>query len=341
MSPEVRDAFKSLEISQADVIGTHTGGSQDRVEDYGPHHILLPKGARAEHIKLTPYQQFCWRVLGDKVRRSEKTNPALEEALISAHLRIRPDELTAMAMMTAIILLVVGIVVAIVLIVFLMGMLGMIALLLAIMLPILLPVAAYGMILGGPKGKAKARGKSIDLKLPSVMSFISALASADVNIDVIFKELSRQDIFGEIKGEAEWITRDTELLGVDILNAIKNAADRTPSQPFQDFLQGVVTTTSAGGKLKPYFLLKSEQYEQEQRLENKGKFETLGMLAESFVTVGVAFPLFLVVMMAIMALVGSDPDFTVMMLYVIAGGMIPGTGVGFLVGIDAIGGEKD
>ena len=76
------------------------------------------------------------------------------------------------------------------------------------------------------------------------MSFISAMASADVNVDVIFKELSRQEIYGEIKNEAEWITRDTELLGIDILTAISKAAQRTPSIKFQEFLQGVVTTST-------------------------------------------------------------------------------------------------
>jgi flagellar protein FlaJ len=168
------------------------------------------------------------------------------------------------------------------------------------------------------------------------MSFISAMASANVNIDVIFKELAKQPIYGEIQNEAEWITRDTELLGMDILTAIKVGSLRTPSIKFQDFLQGVVTTSASGGELKPFFMIKAKQYEDERRLDLKGRIETLGMLAESFVTVGVAFPLFLVVMMSIMALVGSNPDFIVMLLYVICFGMIPGTQVGFIMGITSM-----
>ena len=61
------------------------------------------------------------------------------------------------------------------------------------------------------------------------MSFVSAMSSADVNIDQIFKELGRQKIYGEVAEEAAWITRDTELLGVDILTAIRNGAQRSPS----------------------------------------------------------------------------------------------------------------
>src|SRR6059036_3821269 len=108
------------------------------------------------------------------------------------------------------------------------------------------------------------------------------MASADVPVDVIFKELSKQTVYGEVAREAEWITRDTELLGVDILSAIRNAAGRSPSGKFQDFLQGVVTTSTSGGQLKPYFLMKAEQFEKEDRLEMRKRMETLGMLAESF-----------------------------------------------------------
>ena len=162
------------------------------------------------------------------------------------------------------------------------------------------------------------------------MSFIAAMASANVNIDVIFKELSRQPLYGEIQREAEWITRDTELLGMDILTAIKAAALRTPSQKFQDFLQGVVTTATSGGELKPYFVSKAEQFEQEAKLALKAEMETLGMMAESYVTVVVAFPLFLVVILAIMALMGGAGESTITILWGVVCGMIPVSQAGFI-----------
>ena len=163
------------------------------------------------------------------------------------------------------------------------------------------------------------------------MSFISAMASADVPVNVIFKELSKQAVYGEVAEEAEWITRDTELLGVDILSAIRAGAARSPSVKFQDFLQGVVTTSTSGGQLKPYFLMKAEQYEKEDKLEMRKNMETLGMLAESFVTVVVAFPLFLVVIMAIMGLISKGGSgFVVTLLYVVVGLMIPISQFGFI-----------
>ena len=93
----------------------------------------------------------------------------------------------------------------------------------------------------------------------------------------------------------------------------------------------MVTTSTSGGQLKPYFLVKAEQFEKEDKLEMRKKMETLGMLAESFVTVVVAFPLFLVVIMAIMALISkTGSGFVVQLLFAVVAMMIPVSQFGFI-----------
>lgn len=309
----------------------------------GPHKIALPKGTKPTYVALTQYQQFCWRFMGRFVQKKGKVDQDLEEALVKAHMRMRPEEYLAMGYTTT---TMVGMASG--------GLAAVFALLLILlrvplwpmdtlyMFPILMGAAPYGLTRGiffgmGPLyrglpfSRAKKRARKIDKKLSSSMSFISAMASADVPVDTIFKELAKQKIYGEIKEEAEWITRDTELLGVDILTAIKNAANRTPSSKFQEFLQGVITTATSGGQLKPYFLMKADQYQKEDKLDLKKRMESMGLLAESYVTVVVAFPLFLVVIMAIMALISkTGSGFVVTLLFVVVGLMIPLSQFGFI-----------
>jgi len=310
------------------------------------HHLIrLPKGAKPVTVPLTKYQEFCWRVMGPFVLSRYKENEDLEENLVKAHIRMRPQEYLAFAWMSVTILAVVAALLALVVGVLFFALNVSIGVLLVMLfviagLPLILGYIVFfgfpGGILykGKPATGAKKRARKIDARISSAMSFISAMASADVPVDVIFKELSRQSVYGEVAKEAEWITRDTELLGVDILTAIKRGAGRSPSGKFQDFLQGVVTTSTSGGQLKPYFLLKAEQFEREDRLGMRAKMETLGMLAEAFVTVVVAFPLFLVVIMAIMALISrGQSEFVVTLLYVVVGLMIPMSQFGFIFAI--------
>jgi flagellar protein FlaJ len=304
--------------------------------ELGPRVIKLPEGAVPDYVKLTPYQEFSWRTLGKTVTSRMRPNPKLESTLLQSHMRLRPEEYTAYIWMTTLIVGVLALVGSLVfggvLIAFLGIEPGMVLIfsIMIVVLPIILTFVVMGSL---PGSKAKTRGRDINKRLGAAMSFISAMASADVNIDIIFKELSRQPIYGEIKNEAEWITRDTELLGNDILTAISNAAQRTPSTRFQEFLQGVVTTYTSGGQLKPYFLQKAEQFEKEYKLEIKSQLETLGLMAETFVTVVVAFPLFLIVIMAIMAIVpgaGGNTDTTVLLLWLVVGLMVPFSQFGFI-----------
>ncbi|MFP4169439.1 MAG: type II secretion system F family protein [Methanomassiliicoccales archaeon] len=337
LSPEDSDIFSRLESTKTEYLKTKR--TERGEEQYGPHLIRLPQGAAPDYIKLTKYQEFCWRVLGAFVRMRAKPNPKLEQSLLEAHFRMRQEEYLAYAWMTTIL---VGVAMAITSVAsggIIWGFLGVdpgLVLTLSVMLVAIPPVLTYVVVISLPASKAKSRGRDIDKRVGAAMSFISAMASADVNVDVIFKEMSRQEIYGEIKNEAEWITRDTELLGTDILTAISRAASRTPSNKFQEFLQGVVTSSTSGGQLKPYFLQKAEQFEKESKLDVRSQLETLGLMAESFVTVVVAFPLFLVVIMAIMAIVpsgGGSADFTVTLLYLVVGLMIPISQFGFIFSI--------
>ncbi len=329
--PEVSDAFKTVEVKKSDYLKTkmaHPG------QTLGPHAVKLQRGTIPDYIKLTKFQDLAWRTMGKYAKTKTDTLQQLDDSLLKAHMKIRPEEYLAYVYMAAVVTAIAGVIVGVVFGVVLFGLLGAnvaVRILVVGLAAVLLPIMVYMLLMGSPNGKAKSRGRDIDKRIAAAMSFISAMASADVNIDVIFKELSRQKAYGEISQEAAWITRDTELLGSDILTAIKKAAKRSPSTKFQDFLQGVITTSTSGGQLKPYFLLKAEEYTKENKLALKSQMETLGMLAESFVTVVVAFPLFLVLILAIMAIVGGgSPTFMLMMLYVIVLLMIPMSQFGFV-----------
>ncbi len=340
MRPLGSTAFEKLE-TRGTLTKTKRFRPGEAGAEQGAHLVKLPKGAKPVNVSLSPREQLAWRTFGKFVQARKREPGDLEDNLLKAHIRLRPEEYLALAWLNTTVASVGAVVAALALSLFLAILsVDIVTLLILFALVAALPIfLSYMLFFGLPvmyKGKpaamAKRRGRKIDKKISGAMSFISAMASADVPVDVIFKELSKQTVYGEVAREAEWITRDTELLGMDILTAIRRAAQRSPSAKFQDFLQGVVTTSTSGGQLKPYFLMKAEQFEKEDRLEMRKKMETLGMLAESFVTVVVAFPLFLVVIMAIMALIskGGGSGFVLQLLYVVVGLMIPMSQFGFI-----------
>ncbi len=180
-----------------------------------------------------------------------------------------------------------------------------------------------------PSYQKGERTKSIDRNIGYCVNYMSAMASADVTPSDIFKGLSRQELYGEIQTESAMIARDIDIFGKDLVKVLQRAMSRTPSKRFQDFLQGIITTSNSGGSLKAYFMAKSEEYRKETRLDQKQNLQTLGVMAESFVTVVVASPLFLVVMMSVMAMMGNESSMLLLWLVVLV--MIPLAQFGFLV----------
>ncbi len=292
--------------------------------------IKLPKGSLPTYIHLESFYALAWKIMGKLAEKNIKNKKyaKLESDLLKAHILLRPQEYLAYVYFTALIVGIVGAVMGGFLCFFglavIGGAFGILFTILGLALAIMLPFITLMVLPGSPASKAKKRAKDIDAHLAPAMSFIASLSSADVTVATIFKELAQRPEYGEIAKEAEWITRDTELLGKDILTAISDASKRSPSARWQEFLQGVITTATSGGRLKPFFLTKADEFEKEQKLNLKKNMETIGLFAEVYVTVGVAFPLFLVVIMAIMALINaSQSAMIVLLLYIIVFGMIP------------------
>lgn len=325
MAPEVANGFGRSDPGKSVYATTLARRGPVKQVEKPARAVRLKKGDQPDYAGLDYLHALAWRTFKDRVHAAGPVDPVLEESLIKAHMRIRAEEFVAFVMLVTVLGLVIGVVLAVVLAVlglFVLGV-GYVILLPAALCAIGVPFMARMVVAGGPAGRAKSRGRQIDKKISSAMSFVSAMASADVNVDSIFKELAKEKIYGEVAEEAAWITRDTELLGIDILTAIKEGASRTPSKRFQDFLQGVVTTATSGGQLKPYFLIKADQYEKENKLDELQRIETMGLMAETFVTVVVAFPLFLIIMIAIFAVVGSGGAGMIPVLWAIVGLMVP------------------
>jgi len=308
--------------------------------ELGPHTVRLSKGVIPDVERLNGYQLFCVKTVGRVVRarRGNMEGSKLETDLLKAHMKIGPTEFVAYVWMTSIICLIIGVVMMMVMIsITPIVTTGKMLISQTIwygisILPLLLPALAFMFLNNSPISKVKDRKKNIEKRLAYAMSFVSTMSSADVNVDVIFKELGKQTVYGEIQKEAQWIIRDIELLGLDTLTALRVAANRSPSTKWQDFLQGVVTTTLSGGQLKPYFVMKTEQFSKENMMAAKMNMETLGMMAESFVVVVVAMPLFLIIMMSLMGMMGGGgTGSSQSMLYVIVYAVIPMSQIGFIV----------
>ena len=169
------------------------------------------------------------------------------------------------------------------------------------------------------------RARDMDRKLPFAASYVSAMAAANATPSQTFKSLGRnKDIYGEISNDAAWIYHSMEFIGRDLVTTLKEAVDRTPSERFAEFIQGIIGTVTSGGNLKLYFLNRSEYYAQQNRVHVKDVLQQMALFSEAYVVVAVALPIFAMIIAVITFWVsGSGMQLEEIHMYLLVFGLFP------------------
>jgi archaeal flagellar protein FlaJ len=287
--------------------------------------------ARANGTGLGTVERMAYSLFGRAASRSRKI-PALSDALRKAQMPVRPEAYLAKAWLYALIFAFVGLAVGMVLFAVISTAieLDLAVWSLVIFFAPLSGYTTYAALAATPVSKAKARKKNIDQRMPYATNYTAAMASAGVIPAQIFKSLARQEIYGDVAKEAAMIYKDLEVHGKDIVTALRRAIDRSPSVKFQELLQGAITTVTSGGDLTAYFKQRATRYQWENRVEQKTFIDTMGLMAETYVTAAVAGPLFLIVMVAIIVLMGAG---TMDQLQLIVFLLLPVINIGFAWGL--------
>ncbi|MHA2297133.1 MAG: type II secretion system F family protein [Candidatus Hodarchaeales archaeon] len=182
----------------------------------------------------------------------------------------------------------------------------------ALLLGLLIPAIGYYY----PNYKISERARKIDTILPTVASYMSAMASSGVPPTEIFASMAEEEIAPEITLEVRRINRDLHILGYDILRAVVEAARRSPSEKFANFLEGIHATITSGGDLQFYLSSETKTLMKMKEEESKAIIEQLGVLSEVFMVLGVVAPLMLIIMVAIMSVMnlGGSADMSLIVL---------------------------
>jgi archaeal flagellar protein FlaJ len=192
----------------------------------------------------------------------------------------------------------------------------------------------YAAFLMYPSIEAGNRRRNIDATLPYAINYVTSMSTAGITPAEVFRLLGDSPIYGESSVEARYIAREIDIFGRDLIDAMRLVSASTPSKRMKEFLQGAMASISSGGNLTDYFRTKADQYALENRQTQKLFLDTLGLIAESYVTAMVAGTLFLIILQSIMSVLSGDNK--PMFLYAIVYCMIPLGSAAFVIMISSM-----
>jgi len=303
---------------------------------------------------MNSYERFCFNLLGKRMKTRREQYAMLRNHLISARAKVPFEVYTSTAVVSSV-LVGLGMAVVIGAVTFLLNIPSLITYKGAVP-EVLVGLNQYSLILGTivatilsliifggltyvafllyPNIEAGNRRRNIDATLPYAINYITSMSTAGITPAEVFRLLGDSPIYGESSVEARYIAREIDIFGRDLIDALRLVSATTPSARMKEFLQGAMASISSGGNLTEYFRTKAKQYALENRQTQKLFLDTLGLIAESYVTAMVAGMLFLIILQSIMSTLSGEkmPIF----LYVITYMMIPFGSIMFVIMISSM-----
>jgi flagellar protein FlaJ len=182
--------------------------------------------------------------------------------------------------------------------------------------------------------RARARGIEIDATLPRTVAFVYALSRSGMPFQTVLRTLSHnEDVYGEAARELGVAVRDMDAFGTDVLTALKETAERTPSENLEEFAENLASVLSSGQNVSSFLHEQYERFQDEVEAQQRQYLDLLSTFAEVYVTVLVAGPLFFITVLVVVGLVIQD---TLVVIRLVAYLGIPLATFGFVVYVDSI-----
>lgn len=194
--------------------------------------------------------------------------------------------------------------------------------------------AGYILMLKMPGINKNSRSIKINLTLHNAVAYMYAMRRGGAQLMTIFRSLSdRANIYGEVALEFRQIVRDADFFGYDVVSAIRHLAETTPSEKLKNFLEDLLSVIESGGDMADFLGTRVRMYQEEARFEQRQFLNVLSIVAESYVTMFVAGPLFLIIIMVVMGMMGGS---AVLQLAIVTYAIMPIGSLVFILLIDLI-----
>jgi len=210
------------------------------------------------------------------------------------------------------------------------------------LLPLITGLMLFGMTFGMlqiiPSFRVKNRAAKLSEEIPHFIGYMSTLATSGLTLEGIFKAIAREESDEDIVKDARFIIRNIDILGMDLITAIKDLIHRTPVGPYSELLDGAIVTVSTGGDLKEYFNATAKVQLEEKKMMMQKTTESLGSVAEIYTILLIVFPLLAVIMLSIMGIMSpSLGGFDLLTLMnILTFGVIPLSGILMLIMMDTM-----
>ena len=166
------------------------------------------------------------------------------------------------------------------------------------------PLSTFLMMYIYPSLEKKSAESAIDTELPFATIHMSAISGSMINPIKIFEIIILSNEYPAFEKEFKKMINEINLYGYDFVSALKNTSENSPSKRLSELLNGLATTITSGGDLPKFFEKRAETLLFDYRIEQQKSSKAAETFMDIYISILIAAPMILMLLMMIMKLSG-------------------------------------
>jgi flagellar protein FlaJ len=267
----------------------------------------MPKNEEPKISKIDKYsflKMTAIRLFGKVSDRFSENFSTLREALITADAKVLFRTYLSLAFFLSFLVFIFTFILTLAMSLYL-GLNLIFTLFGMVIVPMFFASVTFFMIFVYPFSISQGRRRDIEANLPFALTHMAAVSESGAPPLTIFKILSQFREYGELSREADKITRNVELFGLDEISALKESALKSSSSELKDILEGMIVTIQSGGSLKSYLMEESGKAMFEYTVKREKYNSLLSTYADIYTALLIAAPMIFIVVLAALNIMGG------------------------------------
>lgn len=167
-----------------------------------------------------------------------------------------------------------------------------------------LPILTFLLIYLYPALEKRSVESRINQELPFAAINMASISGSMIDPTKIFSIIISTKEYPYLEKEFTKLLNEINVLGYDMVGALRNRAFNSPSKKLSDLLNGLATTINSGGDLPDFFSKRAESLLFDYRIEREKYTRSAETFMDIYISVVIAAPMILMLLLMMMKISG-------------------------------------
>src|SRR3989344_3981877 len=195
----------------------------------------------------------------------------------------------------------------------------------------LIPIFTFFMLYFYPTLEKQSIAAKINNELPFATVNMSAISGSMIEPSKIFRIIVATGEYPNLSRELIKLLNEINILGNDLITALRNSSFNTPSKKLAELFNGIATTINSGGNLPIFFNKRSETLLFEYRIEREKYTRSSETFMDIYISVVIAAPMIFMLLLMMIKISGLGIPLSTSMISLLMVLGVSGINIVFLV----------